>query len=64
MDKTGQVEVGKTPCVDCGRPSETAHNGEAYCMTHYIKRRYPNQFRVPPPHVTKLAEDHRVGAAE
>jgi len=37
MEKTGELVTGRTPCNKCGRPSEATHNGEAYCMTHYIE---------------------------
>lgn len=53
MDKTGEVEIKKTPCVSCGMRSETEYNGEAYCMSCYIKKKW----KVPPL-PTKLAEDH------
>jgi len=37
MEKTGELRPGKTPCLRCGRPSETSYRGEAYCMTHYLQ---------------------------
>jgi NMD protein affecting ribosome stability and mRNA decay len=55
MDKTGQVEVGKTPCVKCGRASESTHKGEAFCMSCYLKVKHQWQ-----PQETKLASHHQV----
>lgn len=53
MDKTGQVEVGVTPCALCGRTSETLLDGEGVCMSCYLKKRHQYQ-----PMTTKLANQH------
>ena len=59
MDKTSEVEAGKTPCVTCGRKSKILHGGEAYCSSCYDRK----TFRVTPM-TTKLASDHEVRSSE
>jgi len=56
MNKTGEVREVATPCCQCGRPSETVKDGEAFCMSCYLKKSHQWQ----PEHV-KLAHLHSGG---
>jgi hypothetical protein len=38
MEKNARVEVGKTPSVHSGRPSEIENEGEAVCKDELVKK--------------------------
>lgn len=52
-EKCGQVEIGVTPCAVCGQLSEIVYDGNALCMSDYIKRKYQAH-----PLCVKLANEH------
>lgn len=38
MEKNARVEIGKTPSVHSGRPSDTEKDGEAVCQDELEKK--------------------------